>query len=119
EPTDAVFWPQAGNDLTEYVFFPKGKDDRFWSYGFGAILGSVLATSDTDEGARSPARKDTVETGGAAAAEEAGPASAPAGRPPRGAGSRCSSGTPPDSADRWIARIPQAIGPSESQGDVI
>ncbi|MGB9001460.1 MAG: hypothetical protein WCC43_20475, partial [Pseudolabrys sp.] len=31
-----VFWPHASANLIEYIFFPKGRDDRFWAYGYGA-----------------------------------------------------------------------------------
>src|SRR5258705_12736498 len=46
--TTAVFWPSAADDLVEYAFFPRGSNDRFWAFGYGAILSSAFAASDTD-----------------------------------------------------------------------
>jgi hypothetical protein len=107
----SVFWPQAAGDLADYVFFPKGKDDRFWAYGFGTILGSVLAASDADDVARTPASKDAAETDGVAAAAKGADQPAAAGR--------CGSSGAADRADRLIVRITQAITPSASQRDVL
>src|SRR5262245_36675404 len=45
----AVFWPDAPADLANYLFFPKGKGDRFWIYGYGAIVEAAFATSDIDD----------------------------------------------------------------------
>src|SRR5436190_18622331 len=38
----SVFWPRASNDLLDYAFFPKGKDEAFWAIGYGAILGNAF-----------------------------------------------------------------------------
>jgi hypothetical protein len=74
----SVFWPDASADLIDYLFFPKGKDDRFWAYGYGTIVQAAFAVPDRndvralrgpsvaskDGGVTSPAK----ETDGSAAA---------------------------------------------------
>lgn len=105
----SIFWPQAAGDLVDYVFFPKGKDDRFWAYGFGSILSSALAAPD-DDGSRVPAAKDAAETDGTVAANAANQAAAP---------DRCGTGRAAESADALITRITQAISPSAAQAGVI
>jgi LTXXQ motif family protein len=90
----AVFWPRASTDLVDYVFFPRGKDDRFWAYGFGAILDGVLAAPDGD-------------------------ASAPAKGPDQTAAAAVCGGGAADSADGLIERITQAIRPTEAQRETV
>jgi hypothetical protein len=43
----SVFWPRASGDLLDYAFFPRGKDEAFWTIGYGAILGNAFATANT------------------------------------------------------------------------
>ena len=38
-----VFWPDAPANLIEYLLFPKGQDERFWRYGYGAIMDAAFA----------------------------------------------------------------------------
>ena len=38
-----VFWPDAPANLIEYLLFPKGQDERFWRYGYGAIMNAAFA----------------------------------------------------------------------------
>jgi hypothetical protein len=42
-PEAPVFWPHASANLIEYIFFPKGRDDRFWGYGYGAIVDAAFS----------------------------------------------------------------------------
>lgn len=88
----AVFWPTAANDLVEYAFFPRGTNDHFWAIGYGAILGSAFAGSDTEDVRRN----------------RRGPAGG-------GADDPCGSRRASSSADGLIDRIEQAIQPNESQ----
>src|SRR5262245_2478597 len=44
-----VFWPDASADLVDYLIFPRGQDERFWAYGYGAIVAAALAGSLADE----------------------------------------------------------------------
>jgi len=37
-----TFWPQLSDDVFDYVFWPSGKDDRLWAYGYDAIVGGAL-----------------------------------------------------------------------------
>jgi len=90
----AVFWPRASTDLVDYVFFPRGKDDRFWAYGFSAILNGVLAAPD---GGPSAARKN----------------------PDQSAATTNCGGDAGESANALIERITQAIRPTEAQRDTI
>ena len=45
----SVFWPDASADLIDYLFFPKGKDDRFWAYGYGTIVQAAFAVPDRND----------------------------------------------------------------------
>jgi len=38
-----VFWPDAPANLIEYLLFPKGAEERFWRYGYGAIMNAAFA----------------------------------------------------------------------------
>ena len=87
----AVFWPRASTDLVDYVFFPRGKDDRFWAYGFGAILNGALAAPD----------------------------GAPARGPEQTAAANFCGGHAAEGADGLIERITQAIRPTDAQRDTI
>jgi hypothetical protein len=109
----AFFWPRASADLVDYVFFPKGKDDHFWAYGFGAILNGALAAADSDDGhaLRKRAGNDSTGKDGDAASRAPAPGQTAAVGP-------C-GGVAADSADGLIERIAQAIRPSESQRDVM
>ncbi len=121
-PTDhLVFWPYASDDLLEYAFFPSGKEERFWAYGFDTILRSAFASTDAipprrsrrdaerrsrrDDGAtaqgRNEGRNEGGNTDGSAAADP------------------CGSGRAADSADGMIERIAQAIRPKASQQDML
>src|SRR5262249_60779117 len=52
EQTAAIFWPDAARDLAEYVLLPRG-NDRFWAYGYDAIVQAAFAPSNVDDrGAR-------------------------------------------------------------------
>src|SRR5205807_1554831 len=48
ERTAAIFWPDAARDLVEYVLLPAG-NDRFWAYGYDAIVQGAFAPSDVDD----------------------------------------------------------------------
>jgi len=92
-----VFWPYASDDLLEYAFFPKGNDQRFWTYGFNQLLVSAFAAGDA-----TPARRN---------------------RRSDAAGSRapdpCGGGRTAYTADRMTERIEHAIGPDASQQKVL
>ena len=38
-----VFWADAPANLIEYLLFPKGPEERFWRYGYGAIMNAAFA----------------------------------------------------------------------------
>ena len=38
-----VFWPDAPANLIEYLLFPKGPEERFWRYSYGAIMNAAFA----------------------------------------------------------------------------
>lgn len=99
----AEFWPTASADLVEYLLFPKGRDDRFWAYGYDAILNAVF-TPPAADGARVWRNPQVAETDarstptpGAAAATD-----------------RCGKGTGAADADAVIERIEQALRASAS-----
>jgi hypothetical protein len=100
-----VFWPDASADLADYLLFPKGRDERFWAYGYGAIVGAAFAGSLADEarvlrGRRLAAGDETVLP-----------------REPDASIGRCDRNAM--DADALIARIEQAIAPTSSQRDIL
>jgi hypothetical protein len=101
-----VFWPDASADLVEYLLFPKGTDDRFWAYGYGAIVNTAFVSPDADEARLVRSRRVAAGDGEATTSKEA-ELSAPL----------CDSGA--SDADALIARIEQAIEPSQQQRDVV
>ena len=98
-----VFWPHASADLIEYIFFPKGRDDRFWGYGYGAIVDAAF--SDPAAGRQPFAAKDALSS--------AGPTDSLL------ATDLCGSGSAAADADTWIERIQQAITPAVPQHEVL
>jgi hypothetical protein len=104
--TAAVFWPDAPADLADYLFFPKGVGDRFWSYGYGAIVEAAFATSDIDDPRTMRSRRVADGDSGAAARSE-----------PNSSAPPCDSAA--SDADAAIARIERAIEPSAQQRDVL
>jgi hypothetical protein len=104
--TKAVFWPSAADDLVEYAFFPRGANDRFWAFGYGAILSNAFAASNADDLRRS--RPGDIRLDGKAAdvADDL-------------CGSGRVSGNADPLADRLIERIERAIQPNASQRDVL
>jgi LTXXQ motif family protein len=100
-----VFWPDASADLVDYLIFPRGKDDRFWGYDYGTIVGAAFAGSLTDE--TRVVRGRRLADGGATVLQSEPDASI--GRCDRNA----------MDADALIAGIEQAIAPTPSQRDVL
>jgi hypothetical protein len=89
----AAFWPSAADDLLDYAFFPRGRDDRFWAYGYAAILQNAFAAEDRSGDART-SRSDVGDAG-------------------------CSGRGAALAADGLIERITQAIEPTASQRNVL
>jgi hypothetical protein len=111
-----VFWPTASADLVEYVFLPKGKDDRFWAYGIGAIVDGAFTASDADDArvlqARASFRKgDLVKK--EEFANKDGAMALPAKEPDSSAGLCGDEGKA--IADGLIERISQTMQPREAQ----
>jgi LTXXQ motif family protein len=110
-----VFWPSASADLVEYVFFPKGKDDRFWAYGIGAIVDGAFSISDADDArvlqARASIRKEDL-------VNKDGDTVLPAKEPESSAG-LCGNEGEAAIADGLVERIEQTIQPREAQRDVL
>ncbi|HKA80410.1 MAG TPA: Spy/CpxP family protein refolding chaperone [Xanthobacteraceae bacterium] len=100
-----VFWPDASTDLVDYLLFPSGSDERFWAYGYGAIVGGAFAGSLADE-ARVP-RGRRLATGD----ETVLP------REPDLSASLCDRSA--TDVDALIARIEQAIAPNPSQRELL
>jgi LTXXQ motif family protein len=100
-----VFWPDASADLVDYLIFPRGKDERFWIYDYGTIVGAAFAGSLADEARVLRGRR--LADGGATVLQSEPDASI--GRCDRNA----------MDADALIARIEQAIAPTSSQRDLL
>ena len=113
DPT-AVYWPFAADDLVEYVIFPRGNNDRFWTYGYGSILYGAFAAADADNGRRNRAI--------AAAAANRRVAAIDGNADGKGAefsADPCGSGRAQATADGVVERITQAIAPSPSQRELL
>src|ERR1700722_6096307 len=95
---NGVFWPQLGDDLTDYVLWPSGSDDHFWAHGYNDIVMGAL---------RSDARESRESARAAAApAQTTGSVSAtPA----------CESLKSSETADSVTARIESTIQPTDAQ----
>jgi len=100
-----VFWPDASADLVDYLLFPRGKDDRFWAYDYGTIVGATFAGSLAGEARVVRGRR--LATGDVTVLPRESDASI--GRCDRNA----------VDADALIARIERAIAPTSSQRDVL
>jgi hypothetical protein len=110
-PTAApVFWPDAPANLIEYLLFPKGQDERFWRYGYGAIMNTTFADPRPR---RLPFAGKIADARVADASSAVRPALSPSAADP------CGGGSPAADADAWIARIEQAITPAAPQREVL
>jgi LTXXQ motif family protein len=93
-----VFWPQLADDVFDYVYWPSGKDDRLWAYGYDDIVGGALRPDN-----RAPApRRRTAQA--AAVADAAG-----------GATGECAAQQGGESAASVGDRIEQTIQPTDAQ----
>ena len=99
----AEFWPTASADLVEYLLFPKGRDDRFWAYGYDAILNAVF-TPPAADGARVWRNPQVAETDARSTPTPDAAA----------ATDRCGKGAGAADADAVIERIEQALRASAS-----
>ncbi len=107
----SAFWPDASADLIDYLFFPKGKDDRFWAYGYGTIVQAAFAAPD---------RNDVRTLRGPSMASKDGDVTSPAKQPDGSAAADlCGIGAATGDAEALIGTIEQAIGPTASQREVL
>jgi hypothetical protein len=93
--SNGVFWPQLGDDVTDYVFWPSGSDDHFWAHGYNDIVMGALRP-ESRESVRAAAA--SVQTTGSANA-------APA----------CESLRGSETADSVTSRIESTIQPTDAQ----
>jgi hypothetical protein len=91
-----AFWPQLADDAFDYVFWPSGKDDRMWAYGYDDIVGGALR----------PPSQPAPRRGAAAASV----ASATGGAP-----LECASQQGGESAASLADRLEQTIQPTDDQ----
>ena len=108
ERTAAVFWPDAARDLVEYVVLPAG-NDRFWAYGYDAIVQAAFAPPDVDDrrGARNRPAANQVS-------DATSPATAPLS-----SSDLCGNVAADSGADALIERIERAVEPTASQRDAL
>jgi hypothetical protein len=104
ERTAAMFWPDAADDLVQYVLFPKG-NDRFWQHGYDSIVDAAFASSAVDD-RRRPRTNQVID------------AATPA-KVPLSSANLCGGTSAADDANALIERIEHAIGPNASQRDVL
>ena len=108
ERTAAIFWPDAARDLVEYVLLPAG-NDRFWAYGYDAIVQGAFAPSDVDD-RRGPRNRP--------AANQVSDATSPA-TAPFSSSDLCGNVAADAGADALIERIERAVEPTASQRDAL
>jgi hypothetical protein len=108
ERTAAIFWPDAARDLVEYVLLPAG-NDRFWAYGYDAIVQGAFAPSDADDrrGQRNLPAANRVS-------DATSPATAPFS-----SSDLCGNVAADAGADALIERIERAVEPTASQRDAL
>ena len=107
ERVAAIFWPDAARDLVEYVLLPRG-NDRFWAYGYDAIVQAAFAPSNVDDrGARS--RPDGNQVSDAASPPTA----------PFSSSDRCGNVAADAAADALIERIERVVEPGASQREAL
>jgi hypothetical protein len=106
--TAAMFWPDAADDLVQYVVFPKG-NDRFWQHGYDSIVDAAFAGSAIDDWRRPRSRP---------APNQVSDAATPA-KVPLSSANFCGGPSAADDANALIERIEHAIGPNASQRDVL
>lgn len=90
-----VFWPQLGDDVADYVFWPSGSDDHFWAHGYNDIVMGALRPESRESARTVPASAQT--TGSASAA--------PA----------CETLKSSETADSVTSRIDSTIQPTDAQ----
>jgi hypothetical protein len=105
----AMFWPDAADDLVQYVLFPKG-NDRFWQHGYDSIVGAAFAGSAIDDRRRPRSRPAPNQV----IVDAATPA-----KVPLSSANLCGGTSAADDANALIERIEHAIGPNASQRDVL
>ncbi len=93
-----VFWPQLADDAFDYIFWPSGKDDHLWAYGYDDIVGGALRPQT---GAPAP-RRATARA--SAVANAAG-----------GVTSECAEQQGGESAASLIERIDQTVQLTDDQ----
>ena len=96
-----LYWPNLADDVVDYVFWPSGNDDRFWSFGYGDVVDGAL---------RPPGREQTARRGrtGTTTASGTDLAAGPCAGQPAG-----------QSADALISRIEDTIQPTDTQKPLI
>lgn len=93
-------WPALPADLADYIFWPSGRDDSFWSYGYENIIEGALGRANRHS-ERMSARHSAA----------AGTAVASVGAAPAG----CAGQQGTDVATSLIERIEQTIAPTDAQ----
>ena len=93
-----VIFPQLADDVFDYIFWPSGKDDRLWAYGYDDIVSGALRPPETRPAApRRSSRQASAAVDGAGATAE------------------CAAQQGGESATSVADRIEQTIQPSEAQ----
>jgi hypothetical protein len=128
ERAGPVFWPRASDDLLDYAFFPKGKDEGFWAIGYSSILAGAFASSNADDprarrslavSNRDLSSKDLANKNLANKNLANNDDAASAAKGLLAAADLCGGGQTAASADQVIERIEQAIRPSAAQRDIL
>jgi LTXXQ motif family protein len=92
-------WPALADDIFNYLFWPTGNDDRFWTHGYGDVVEAAFRPPRYAE--RMAARRAAAQTTTAAASTDT----------PK----PCATQQGSDPADGIITRIEQTIQPTDAQ----
>ena len=95
---NGVFWPQLGDDVTDYVLWPSGADDHFWAHGYNDIVMGALRPDSRENRESAHATAASAQTTGSATA-------APT----------CESLKGSETADSVTSRIESTIQPTDAQ----
>ncbi|HEU5276007.1 MAG TPA: Spy/CpxP family protein refolding chaperone [Xanthobacteraceae bacterium] len=98
-------WPQLPADLADYVFWPSGGDDRFWSYGYAEVLDGALrpASRRPERGAARRSQASTTVLASAAG----------------GAPGACLGQQGSEIGNSLIERITQTVSPDAAQQNAL
>jgi LTXXQ motif family protein len=99
----AIFWPDAADDLADYVLFANGSGG-FWTHGYDTIVSAAFAPAEVEDQRTLRGRPRATRLSDAAPTEI-----------PLASGNLCGATFASADANALIERIERAVAPSASQ----